>query len=119
MWEYTFLHAHAVVCQVFDLQRWEEHRSVERYPRYMDRLFTSRIAKGLQGPISYVASLCISVGTYHTLVDQKFVQEMLPNVSCRCNHHSQVQGCAGVVDAVYVYSCGGGAVLGRAAGSVM
>lgn len=83
----------------------------------MDRLFTSRIAKGLQGPISYVASLCISVGTYHTLVDQKFVQEMLPNVSC--NHHSQVQGCAGVVGAVYVYSCGGGAVLGRAAGSVM
>jgi hypothetical protein len=51
----------------------------------MDRLLTSRIAKGLQGPISYVASLCISVGTYHTLVDQKFVQDLLPNVSDRCS----------------------------------
>lgn len=47
----------------------------------MDRLLTSRIARGLLGPITYVASLCISVGTYHTLVDQQFVQDLLPNVS--------------------------------------
>jgi hypothetical protein len=47
----------------------------------MDRLLTSRIARGLLGPITYVASLCVSVGTYHTLVDQPFVRDLLPNVS--------------------------------------
>jgi hypothetical protein len=66
--------------QVFDLRRWEEHRSTQRYTRYMDRLLTSRIARGLLGPITYVASLCISVGTYHTLVDQQFIRDLLPEV---------------------------------------
>jgi len=51
--------------------------------RYMDRLLTSRIAIGLLGPMSYVASLCISVGTYHTLIDQDFIQQLAPNVSTR------------------------------------
>lgn len=64
---------------VFDLPRWEEHRSTQRYMRYMDRLLTSRIAIGLLGPMSYVASLCISVGTYHTLIDQDFIQQLAPN----------------------------------------
>lgn len=66
---------------MFDLRRWEEHRSTQRYTRYMDRLLTSRIARGLLGPITYVASLCISVGTYHTLVDQQFIRDLLPEVS--------------------------------------
>lgn len=71
----------ATLCQVFDLPRWQEHRSTQRYMRYMDRLFTSRIAKGLLGPMSYVASMCISVGTYHTLIDQEFIQNLAPGVS--------------------------------------
>lgn len=74
--------------------------------RYMDRLLTSRIAIGLLGPMSYVASLCISVGTYHTLIDQDFIQQLAPNVSTqgqsrRC-HTSQMRRSTGsMAAAVY------------------
>lgn len=78
---------------MFDLERWAEHRSTSRYTRYMDRLFTSRIARGLLGPMSYVASLCISVGTYHTLIDQDFIQQLAPQVCC-CLGGGGVGGCS-------------------------
>jgi hypothetical protein len=79
--------AHATCCaaahalQVFDNARWAEHRSTSRYFRYLDKLFTSRIVRGLLGPMAYTASLCTSVGVYHTLLDYHVLQQLAPDVS--------------------------------------
>jgi hypothetical protein len=87
---------------VFDSVRWQQHRSTSRYFRYLDRLLTSRIIRGLFGPMSYVASLCTTVGVYHTLLDWHVLQQLAPDVSQSVGaqlrqQHARGVGLAGLV----------------------
>ena len=54
-----------VVClQVFDFNRWETHRSTSRYLRHMQGLPTSRLVRGLAGPLLYVLGVATAVCAY-------------------------------------------------------
>lgn len=55
--------------QTFDFDQWAAHRSTNRYLRHVKGAAASRIARGLAGPLAYVAVISLSVCIYETALN--------------------------------------------------
>eukprot|EP00878_Enallax_costatus_P034618 GHUV01038397.1.p1 GENE.GHUV01038397.1~~GHUV01038397.1.p1 ORF type:complete len:262 (+),score=45.15 GHUV01038397.1:103-888(+) len=53
----------------FDLDQWAAHRSTNRYLRHVRGVLSSRIARGLSGPLTYVGVISLGVCAYETALE--------------------------------------------------
>ncbi|KAI8466344.1 MAG: Bestrophin, RFP-TM, chloride channel-domain-containing protein [Monoraphidium minutum] len=65
---------------VFSVDNWETHRSVDRYARHIQSMFTSRVVWGLSRPLTYVAGVSSFVVAYETLRINGVLPEGLPSI---------------------------------------
>jgi hypothetical protein len=60
-----FFALHSTPLQHFDHDKWARHRCTNRYWRHLKTgLLTSRIVKGLAGPLNYVGLIAFAVSSY-------------------------------------------------------
>ncbi|KAL4425222.1 hypothetical protein ABPG75_009238 [Micractinium tetrahymenae] len=65
---------------VFDFERWQRHRSSNRYFRHMAGLVSSRTLKWMGAPLAYVATVAVGVALYHTAAEYGLVPEVIPEI---------------------------------------
>lgn len=63
------------VLQVFGHPEWAAHRSTNRYFRHTKGLLTSRIVRGLVGPLLYVGLISLAVSTYELMLNNGTLAE--------------------------------------------